>query len=49
MKEKILGRISDEVHKDVTKEAERLNLTVDQFLLVLIQNWKIAKNEKVTK
>ena len=45
MKEKILGRISEDIHTKFVKEASRLNLTVDQFLLVLLQNWKIINDE----
>jgi len=45
MKTKILGKISDEVHSMIIKEAGIMNLTVDQFLLVLMQNWKIKNYE----
>jgi hypothetical protein len=41
MKEKILGRIGDDTHRDIKEAAQKLNLTIDQFLVILLQNWKI--------
>lgn len=45
-KTKTLGRISEKVHKAITEEA-RPYRSVDDFLWILISNWKLS-NEKET-
>ncbi len=41
-KKKHLGRISEEVHAAIIKAADQSNLTVDDFLWIIIRNWNLA-------
>ncbi len=44
-KSKTLGRISEKVHKAIMEEARNFR-SVDDFLWILIQNWKLGHESK---
>lgn len=47
-KSKVLSRISPKVHKAITEEA-RTWRSVDEFLWMLISNWKVSKQKEDEK